>query len=38
MQLIKENPDEADAILSELAVKGIIDDASLAVATADEPE
>jgi len=38
MRLIQENPDEADEILADLAVKGIIDNPSLAVATADAPD
>jgi hypothetical protein len=33
-----DNPDEAEKILAELAIKGVIDDPSLAVATANSPD
>jgi len=33
-----DNPEEGESILAELASKGIIDDISLAVATADSTE
>ena len=33
-----DNPDEGESILAELASKGVIDDISLAVATADSTE
>lgn len=38
MQQIENNPDEAEEILAELAIKGVIDDPSLAVATMDSAE
>lgn len=38
MRLISENPDAADEILADLAVNGIIDNPSLAVATAEAPD
>ena len=38
MQQIDENPDDLESILAELAAKGVIDDISLAVATAESTE
>ena len=38
MQQIEENPDDGESILAELAAKGVIDDISLAVATAESTE
>jgi hypothetical protein len=38
MQQIEQNPDDGESILAELAAKGVIDDISLAVATAETTE
>lgn len=38
MRAIEEDPDAGEALLQELAVKGIIDDVSLTVATAESTE
>ena len=38
MKIINENPDLGESMMAELAVRGVIDDVSLTVATVQNPD